>query len=368
MATIKRENFDILIPPSDQSGEGEGMPFKGVREFPESSKQNDNKSDGKGKGDGKDDSKSGDKSDKISSSGRSATAEELNGEEKKELEKASGRAKVLKINKDDDMSEAMGIGGIISEETSKNMQKELGVNVELPSEAEIRSTAEKAVTHIEQSSGGHGSGKGMLARAILDIIKPQVNWKDALKKYVGKAMSRQLEYFMGNRRFIGAGQYLTGDRKTSNALDGALYAVDTSGSMGDKALSILLSEMKAITEQKKVKKTTIIYFDDGIQDIVNLDSESRVKQYQPKAGGGGGTSFVEPLQQMTEMWKKGKYSVAFFCTDGDPSALREIASTPPKFKNKWIWIILDFPGFKAPWGDMVVHISSKDIEVIARTQ
>lgn len=290
---------------------------------------------------------------------------EFSDEEKEQIKEIIARVSEITEGEQGEELEGAGVGGILTPEQAEELLKEADIDVELPNEEEIIRTARTAVesSGIQKSSG---SGKGLLAKAVLALVKPQVNWKDLLKRYIGKALTSDPEYYIGNRRFISGGDYLTGERGSETGLDGCLMAVDTSGSVSNEELAVFLSEMKSLVQQKRIKRTTVIYFDDGIQYISDLKSVDKVKKYTPPARSHGGTSYVEPLKKMMELWKKGQYNLAIFFTDSDRHALSQIANTPPKFRNKWIWVIYNDTTWKSPWGDKVVHVSTKDIESLKK--
>ena len=366
MSSLSRDKFTILTPP----GEGENKP--GTKKWPEDEDENpeDHTQDDHDEDDHDED-------------------ELLDPEEMEELIKRTIRQDE---EDDDDEEESDGIGGIMSPEQSREILEEEGLDTTVPSPDEIKENIERKLIEIEKSSSGHGSGNVVWARKIMDVLKPQGNWKEELKKFVGKALSARKEFSPSNRRTGGGNIFLTRDKVSSQKLESAIYAVDVSGSMGSMALSLILAEMKAITEAKKIKNTTIIYFDHGVQQVEQLSTMDKMKQYEPTTGGGGGTEYTAPLKLMKEMQegKKdtlislkdkgiktqsnkdlevktlGNYDVFFFVTDNDSHAMAGIKEMQPKFVKKFVWVLLDASNVIPPWGDMVVHISSKDAKALTR--
>jgi len=248
-------------------------------------------------------------------------------------------------------------GGMLTPEESAELQEQLGVPVELPGEGDDEKYAQEARRHMDKlSSGDQGSGKGMLRRAVARLTEPQVDWKSVLKRFIGKAMSSS-EQYLGSRRHLYKGDYFYGEKNKYEALENAVVAVDTSGSMSVEAIELILSEVKGIITAKKIKNTTIIYFDDGIQDTDTIKGTKKVFDLR-KAKGGGGTSFAEPLQLMEEYYKKGKMQLAVFMTDG----YANLNLPTPKYKDIFVWVILDNPTFKPPFGKLIVNISQKQMD------
>lgn len=331
---LKRDQFDVLFnnPPGSGGGGGEGQAPKGVLPL--------NPTGGEGKSD----------DDKNGQNGQSSPGEPEDGSSSSGSGSGGGEKPSVKI------VPGGGIGATLTQEESKALQESLGMPVELPTEADGAKMVEDARRHSDKlSQGGQGSGKGSLARAIGRLAQPIVDWKSALKRFIGKAMSSS-ELYLGSRRHLYKGDYFYGEKHKFDALSDAIVAVDTSGSMTKEAITMILSETAGIIKAKKVKKTTVVYFDDGIQNIDVVGEKPRFDF--SKASGGGGTSFLEPLQYMEQEFKKGKMSLAVFMTDGHANLNLPI----PKWKNIFVWVILDNPTFKAPFGNLVVHISKKQME------
>jgi hypothetical protein len=247
------------------------------------------------------------------------------------------------------------LGETMTAEQSKKLQEELDIPIEVPTEADANKIKDIAKQKIQDAVKTIGKGKGNWIRAIAAHLLPKIDWKKALKDFIGKALSGS-EDVLPARRHVGRGDYITGERPKYDALQNAVIAVDTSGSMGDEELSIILTEIAGIISAKKVKKTRIVYFDDGLQGEDEVGNPPKFDL--DKAGGGGGTSFMEPLRYMNDEFKKGKLDIAVFCTDG----FADLNLPRPKYVEKFVWVILDNPAFPAPWGKMVVHISTKDVK------
>ena len=327
---LKREEFNVLIPPM-KSGRGEPDPKKpkvrGVQ--PIDILEPDDEDDG---GDSGDDT------------------QDIGGVS----------VKIRKIGANGDIEGEAGTdstpGSMMSPEDSRKLQESLGVPVELPEEGDDVKYAEEARRHIDKlTSGDAGSGKGSIRRAVMRLTEPIVDWKSALRRFIGKAMS-STEPFLGSRRHLYKEDYFYAEKRKYDALDTAVVAVDTSGSMSPKAIELILGEVRGIIKAKKIKQTQVVYFDDGLQAIDTVNEKSIFDLR--KAKGGGGTSFLEPLQYMEEQYKKNKMSLAVFMTDG----YANLNLPTPKWQKIFVWVILDNPSFRAPFGTMVIHISRSQMQ------
>ena len=248
-----------------------------------------------------------------------------------------------------------GIGGILTKEQSIQIQKALGVPVETATEKDGEKLLEEAYQNRSKvkSSISRGTGKGLLSRAIERMGKPQINWKNELRRIIGKMVARSEDYF-GKKKHLYRGDYLYGDKESEGALKSAVMAVDTSGSMRYDDLKTILTEIHAIIKSKKIRKTEVVYFDDGIQGIDMVKNPPNFDW--SKAKGEGGTSFIQPIEHIEKRYKQGKLELAVFCTDGigDQDRLKK----DPKFAKKFIWLIIDNPGWEAPFGK-VIYVTTK---------
>ena len=251
-----------------------------------------------------------------------------------------------------------GIGGVLSPEESKRMQADLGVPYEAPfDESAIKNKLNELYPLLDKSTGsrqagsGAGNQKRLLPDAIAKILRPVVNWKALLKKFIARTLGKKEEDILPNRRYVAGGDYVQGTKELNNNFNTCVIAVDTSGSMGAKELLTILNEIKGLAQTNRINNFDIVYFDDGIRDVEHLTT-AKIKSYNPSPPGGGGTTFKEPLEYMEKIRKTGKLDLAIFMTDG----YADLNLPVPRYKDKFIWVILDNPSFKAPWGSKLVHI------------
>lgn len=365
---ISRHEFDLLMPPQGNGGgNGGGKPEKDVIAWPPPSGSGNGNSDGEsqedidkriaeqpsgsreGDGDGAEKGKEGELKPGA------GAGEEGKGTGKGKNDKSYSVDKIENTN--------LGVGGVITEEEGKTMQEALGVTPTKLSREQVEKITKQAANEIPETAGKQaGNQAGLLKRRIAELYTPQVDWKAALKTFVGRALSPHSTERITDRRHPGL--FTTQERRKENALNKVVCAVDTSGSMGDEELAIILTEIKAIVEQKKVKHTILVYFDTIINGVVRLSGPGAVKRYTVKKEddviGGGGTNFLPPLQEMTDIAKKEQFGCAIFLTDG----YADLKLPKPKFAQKFIWVIIDNPTFQAPWGLKTIHITKKQLKDI----
>jgi hypothetical protein len=341
---LERSEFDILTPGGGGGGGGETPPGpspRGIIPWPPPESE-DGDGDAKGGTEMPKDKGEKDKDDK--------------GKGGKSKEKGEYEVKVTTLGKG-------GMGGTMTPEQSKALQEEMGIEIVIPTESDAKKLEEQAANSMDSLPKGAGRGKGLLRRRIAELTRPKVDWKAALKRFIGKAMSNA-ESILPNRRFVSRDQYISGERTKYDALGNAIVAVDTSGSMSQEDITQILSETLGIIKAKKIKKTRIVYFDDGIKGSIDEVKFPNPKIDFNKVEGGGGTTFAQPLAFMLQEFKKNKADLLVFCTDGmnaDPGEVAKLSITP-NFKKVLVWVIMDMPEYQPPFGSMSIHISKRDME------
>lgn len=254
-----------------------------------------------------------------------------------------------------------GIGGVISPEDGKKILEKEGIT-ENP---QIRPTEEDWKNEFKQGAKERQKGKGsretgapsrrLLDDIIADVLKPKVDWRKQLAKYVGSALYKE-DYKIPSRRHVYKGDIRSGIRSSNEALTNVVFAIDTSGSMASYAMPVF-AELMGILKQDKIKNLIALYFDEGITGIEKLE---RGQKPDPKVVKGlGGTLFMPAIQWINYNVKNTELVV--IVTDGDNADSEEVSQTrSPKWAKNCIWVIIDAPEKEVPFGK-VVYISSSDL-------
>jgi predicted metal-dependent peptidase len=183
-----------------------------------------------------------------------------------------------------------------------------------------------------------GSGSLGIDRYVRDLLKPQVNWKNELKKFVKRAMSDKVKFINPERRLVHSNTYIWGRKRDNDAYDNAVVIVDTSGSISDKILQAFATEIKAMYSDVNILEFFVISCDDEITDVKSFKD---VKKLQlTKFPGGGGTSFKPPFTWIYKnlVRKNRTPSFCIYFTDGygDFPIASEV-----KYGRDVLWVILD---------------------------
>ena len=193
------------------------------------------------------------------------------------------------------------------------------------------------VAQAAQSAKMMGKLSAGVERFVGDLLKPRVNWKDVMQRFLVKQRTDQRTWARPNRRFLSQGMYLPS--VSGEALGELCFAIDTSGSIGQKELTQFASEIVKVHQDLSPTKIHIIYFDSQVCHYDCFEDDEPV--ISPH--GGGGTAFSPIFKYMQEK-------------DIDPVACVVLTDLccddfgdEPAYPVLWV---SNMKG-KAPWGEVV---------------
>ena len=195
------------------------------------------------------------------------------------------------------------------------------------------------VAQAAQSAKMMGKMSAGLERLVEEILKPKVDWRDVLQRFVVKCRSDQRSWARPNRRFLSQGLYLPS--VSGESLGEIAFAVDCSGSIGQDEINQFASEITTVWQDQRPTKVHVIYFDSEVShyDEFDQDNEPVVKPH-----GGGGTAFSPVFRYMAD---KGIEPVAcIFLTD----LCCDDFGDAPDYPVLWVSTHDD----KAPFGEVVM--------------
>lgn len=183
-----------------------------------------------------------------------------------------------------------------------------------------------------------GNMAGHVKDLLDDIIRPKHSWKDQLRNFITERTKNDYSWSRPNRR-TDPDIYIPS--LYSENPRSVVIAVDTSGSISTKELTMFLNEIKAIHEDTRPVETHIIAIDTEIHDTYQFDGWDTI----PTAlsfGGRGGTAFAPAFK-----WAK----------DKDPSCLIYLTDMyasfdfpSPSYPTLWVSTT---PEERAPFGDTI---------------
>ena len=139
-----------------------------------------------------------------------------------------------------------------------------------------------------------GDIPGEILRIIDELLDPKLPWPIILNKFLDQRVQEEYSWARRNRRFQST--YLPSMH--SYGLGHLTFAIDTSGSIGEKELQSMLSEIKGIRDVFNPEKMTIIDCDSQIHGVHEVTQNTDIMSL--KFHGGGGTSFLPVLEYVTE--------------------------------------------------------------------
>lgn len=126
-------------------------------------------------------------------------------------------------------------------------------------------------------------------RTLGDLLQPQVDWREQLREFV-QTMCTGNDYSTWrrpNRRYVGMGHYLPSG--VSESMGELVIAIDTSGSVGQRELTLFLSEVAAVCEVAKPERLRVLYWDTSVcsAELYEQDELAGVATSTKPEGGGG---------------------------------------------------------------------------------
>jgi len=151
------------------------------------------------------------------------------------------------------------------------------------------------VAQAAQSAKMMGKMSAGLERLVDAILKPKVDWRDVLQRFVVKCRSDQRSWARPNRRFLSQGLYLPS--VSGESLGEIAFAVDCSGSIDQDEINQFASEISTVWQDQRPTKVHVIYFD---SEVSHYDEFEQEDEPVVKPHGGGGTAFSPVFKYMTE--------------------------------------------------------------------
>jgi predicted metal-dependent peptidase len=157
------------------------------------------------------------------------------------------------------------------------------------SEEEKQKIREEIRENLLSSAQNAGSLPSGVNRLVKGLTSPQISWKDELRMDIQSVINFDYSFYKPSRKGMQQGYVLPGMKK-DDALD-VCIAIDTSGSIDEKTLSVFFSEIQGIMEQYNDYTIRIWSFDTEVhnEEIFRSDEGGDITTYVP--AGGGGTTF-----------------------------------------------------------------------------
>jgi len=159
----------------------------------------------------------------------------------------------------------------------------------------VQDTVMKARAQAKMDSNEQGTIPGEVDRLIDELINPVLDWTQLLARFMDSNAKNDYTWTRPNKRFF-PNHYMPS--MYSESIDNVTVTVDTSGSVSDDMLSEILTEIKNVYDTYQPNNMTIIDCDSSIHHIHHVDDSTDIMSL--KFTGGGGTSFIPPLDYCKE--------------------------------------------------------------------
>ena len=195
---------------------------------------------------------------------------------------------------------------------------------------------------IQNASNAKGNMPDSMARFVVKAKETRTDWRSLLRQFLQAGAKDDFTWAKPNRRFAYQGLYLPGVE--SDKMGKIVIAVDTSGSVDEKTLSIFGAEIESILSAYAVTiDLTILYCDAKIQHVQTWNQNDGDLVLEAK--GGGGTDHAPVFEWVEE---HASDAVAVIClTDLYTSFPDEQPEIPV------LWCVYNNPKPEAPWGEIV---------------
>lgn len=208
-------------------------------------------------------------------------------------------------------------------EAGGNQPATLG-SIAQASEAKLRSHWNKAFQQaaLVARSINHGNLPAGIERQLEKLSQAQIDWRTYLWRYLVQTPTD----FQGfDRRFISQGLYL--ETLAGESIQ-VFVAVDTSGSVDDRQMTLFLSEVQGILSAYPHIQCELYYADADIYGPYSLTLEDQL----PKPVGGGGTSFIPFFEKVEATRNRYLEGVCVYLTDG----YGNFPQRSPQFPVLWV--------------------------------
>jgi len=192
----------------------------------------------------------------------------------------------------------------------------------------------------------NGGKNGGMERFLSDMLKPKVNWKDALADFWRSNCTGRDDntWRTPNRRYIGMDILLpsTFSQRVGRGVIGA----DMSGSVGQRETALMVSEVVYLASQVQPEQIDLLYWDSAVArhetyDESNMDTMAT----STKPMGGGGTNPACVKQYIAEHKMEPEFVIML--TDG-------YVNNWPDFDCPVLWVITT-KNITAPTG-ITIHL------------
>ena len=195
------------------------------------------------------------------------------------------------------------------------------------------------VAQAAQAAKMMGKLSANMERLVGSVLQPKVDWREVLRKFVQRQKNDTRSWARPNRRMASLGMYLPSI--SGEVLGEIVFAIDCSGSIGQRELDEFAAEIRYVWEDMFPTKLHVVYFD---SEVCHYDKFERGDDLFVKPHGGGGTAFSPIFRYIDQHQITPAATIVLtdlYCNDYGPA---------PEYPVLWV---VNSGKTDAPWGECV---------------
>ena len=201
--------------------------------------------------------------------------------------------------------------------------------------------ADIAISLSLQSAPGAAGLAQSVRRAVEGGVRPKVDWREALRRFIEDCADADYAWTMPNRRYLWQDLYLPSRHEQTIA--GIALAVDCSGSIDAGELAVFCEELSGILDHFDTE-LWVVYHDAAATGHERFTRADRPLKLAPK--GGGGTDYRPVPPELARLGVRPACLVWF--TDFECDAFPEEPDYPV------LWCATREPAVSPPFGEIVL--------------
>lgn len=172
---------------------------------------------------------------------------------------------------------------------------------------------------------GQGTTPAAIKRMIKDLVEPQKNWRQLIAEMVQPEIN-DYGWCPPNQHHIWRDIYLPDFNEEVDMIQDIVFAIDTSGSIGNKEMRTFISEIVGCMSQFSGKvRGHLVYCDARVAAVYDLEDT-----LHSVPAGGGGTAFEPVFEWVTD--NLDKCAGVVYLTD----LMGSFPDSPPSYPTLWV--------------------------------
>lgn len=221
-----------------------------------------------------------------------------------------------------------GIGQIQSPDASERAQKSADIKVR--------------VIQARNAAKMQGKLSERLDRLVSEAVKPVIDWKNELRRFLSERAKVDYSFSRPKRRFLGEDLYLPS--LTGEKLGALTIAVDCSGSVSKDLLAKFSAEINAIKQDAQPSRIQVVYFHHQVICADTFEADQEVIFKKTETGGTAFSPVFEFINAQVDLPIACVFLTDLHCNDFGPA---------PDYPVLWAVVEDRSTGRTAPFGEIL---------------